>query len=308
MKRKVRSFSTVILFQDLPTSGYLKEQCQPSRYFTAGEIEWKIEWYPAGEEQASEGFCSLYLHQKRLVNLTIQVCCTLLKDGKAIDMFHGSHTYSDTDGWGWMDFAKIDDLLGGKISLKLEIMSWGHHIQRSGLQRFKEIVQSLDKDVQVVSGKVELWANSAVLRQSSPVFGAMLNLEHGFRESKEKSINLEEGCEKFLKEFLNFLHEGEVEDLEIREEAHYPKFYALITLADKYQVDSLLEYILFKLSNDPTELDILNRLRLVSKFKHATNFKDAGESLMMWANQNLGQPEFLELTKKIIFTTRGNEF
>jgi len=300
------SFSTVIVFEDLPTSGYAKEQCQPSRYFTAGGVEWKIEWYPAGEELASEGYCSLYLHQKRLVVLTIQVCCILLKNGKAIDMFHGSHTYSDTDGWGWMDFAKIDDLSDGKVSLQVEIMSWGHHIQRSGLKRFKEIVQTLEKDVQVLSGKVSAWANSAVLRHSSPVFGAMLNLEHGFVESQEKSINLEEGCEKFLKEFLSFLHEGELQNLEIREEAHYPKFLALITLADKYQVDSLLEYIRFKLSNEPTARDIFNRLRLTSKFKHATNFKVTGESLMRWANQNLSQPDFLELTNKIIFMT-GND-
>jgi len=303
---KVLSFSTVIVFEDLPTSGYAREQCQPSRYFTAGGVEWKIEWYPAGEEQASEGYCSLYLHQKRLVNLTIQVRCILLKNSNAIDMFHGSHTYSDTDGWGWMDFAKIDDLSDGKVSLQLEIMSWGHHIARSGLRRFKEIVQTLEKDVEVISGKVSAWANSAVLRHSSPVFGAMLNLEHGFVESQEKSINLEKGCEKFLKEFLNFLHDGTVENLEIREEAHYPKFLALITLADKYQVDSLLEYILFKLSYEPSARDIFNRLRLTSKFKHATNFKVTGESLMRWANQNMSQPDFLELTNKIIFTT-GNE-
>jgi len=300
------SFSTVVVFEDLPTTGYAKEQCQPSRYFTAGGVEWKIEWYPAGEEQASEGYCSLYLHQKRLVVLTIQVCCILLKNNKAIDMFHGSHTYSDTDGWGWMDFAKIDDLSDGKVSLQLEIMSWENHIKRSGLKRFKEIVQTLEKDVQVVSGKVSAWANSAVLQHSSPVFRAMLNLDHGFVESQEKSINLEEGCEKFLKEFLNFLHEGEVENLEIREEAHYPKFLALITLADKYQVDSLLEYILFKLSNEPSARDIFNRLRLTSKFKHATNFKVTGESLMSWANQNLSQHDFLELTNKIIFTN-GND-
>ena len=35
------------------------------------------------QEQASEGFCSLYLHQKRLVNLTIQVmvfCIQIFKE------------------------------------------------------------------------------------------------------------------------------------------------------------------------------------------------------------------------------------
>jgi len=307
MTQKVLNFSTEILWEDLPISGSAKGQCESLRYFTAGEIGWKIEWFSSRVENTTGGYCSLYLHQKSMVFLTIQVCCTLMKDGKVIRMLKDSFTYSDTNGWGWPKIAKTDDLLDCKISIKLQVMSCGLHIQRLCLLGYKQIVQTLEKDVKMVSGKVSASANSAVLRYHSPVFSAMLNLEHGFVESQEKSILLQEGCEKSLEDMLNFFYEGDVENLEISNEAHYSKFYALITLADKYKVDSLLEYIRFKLSNDPCELDIFNRLCLISKFKHVTNFKDTGELLMMWANKNLSQINFLELMKKIMFTMRDDE-
>jgi len=276
------------------------------KHITAGETGWKVKWYPAGTKCAREGFCSLFINQYSKVSFSVWGCCTLLKDGKPFLTRYLGWTSRRKFSSGWTNLAKINDF-NGKISLKLKIRSSKLHFQRSSLQGCQKIVKALHKDVKLASGKASAFANSAVLRHHSPVFSAMLNLDHGFVESQQKSIILDEVFEKFLNDFLDFLYEGEVEDLEISDEAHYEKFHTLITLADKYQVKSLRKYILWQLIENPSEPDISNRLLLLSKFKHLPRFKEAGESLLEWANKSLSQSNFKDLVKTIIFTPTDDE-
>jgi len=120
-----------------------------------------------------------------------------------------------------MDLAKIDDLSDDKESLKLQIMFWENHIKRSVLKRFNEIVQTLEKMSKWYPGMLLLgWILPFCM--SPRQFRAMLNLDQGFVEPLQISINLEEGCEKSS----NFLHEGEVENLAIRKEAHFQIFFS----------------------------------------------------------------------------------
>jgi len=138
------------------------------------------------------------------------------------------------------------------------------------------------------------------------VFKAMLDTNHGFLESQEMVIDLGMSCEKYLKDFMNFLYEGEVDFLDVRHEAHYDKFCALITLGDKYQIKSLVEYILLLLTDSPTKNDVASRLKISTSFLWMKKFEEIGRSLMLWCRENMNKTELFKIASEVIFQAKSS--
>jgi len=196
--------------------------------------------------------------------------------------------------------SELGDGVQGKLKLKVEISFQERDLVRKfKLQKLKGTLASFDKDVSVIAGKTTTKVSSYILQQDSPVFTAILN--EGFKESQEKIINLQDTPEQCLKNYIDFLYKGEVITLNIDEDGCLERICDLITFGDKYQVKSLLEYLLVELTENPTKGDIFNRLRIIMTNKRLAKFEEKGQSLLSWAKKNLRYNEFFWLTSKFLF-------
>merc|ERR550534_1297718 len=124
----------------------------------------------------------------------------------------------------------------------------------------------------------------------------MLNSDSGFIEQKEKCIKIDEVHEEYFKEFIDFLHAGKITEIDIEKSADLKKVVALVTLGEKYQVNTLLEYILYKITNAPSKKDISNRPKVLALFKRILTYRKSGESLMLWVEGNMNTREICEIT------------
>lgn len=199
-----------------------------------------------------------------------------------------------------MRTSELGDGVQGKLKLKVEISFQERDLVRKfKLQKLKRTLASFEKDVSVIAGKTTTKVSAYILQQDSPVFTAMLN--EGFKESQEKIINLQDTPEQCLKDYIDFLYKGEVITLNIDEDGCLERICDLITFGDKYQVKSLLEYLLVELTENPTKGDIFNRLRIIMTNKRLAKFEEKGQSLLSWAKKNLSYNEFFWLTSKFLF-------
>jgi len=126
-----------------------------------------------------------------------------------------------------------------------------------------------------------------------------------FLKARKKTIKLGVNFEKYLHNFFDFLYEGEIKQLDVREEADFEKFCALITFGDMYQVKTLLDYLLDALTDNPSKKDIFKRLKIMLIFKRIPRFKDEAERMIAWANEEMNSTEFLELFNQIAFASRS---
>jgi len=176
--------STTFLFEDLKLTVFLDK-----RLFRLGNCRWGIAWYPTGIKDASDGYCSLFLHYDGNRVCKTSVSFELTKDGVTISQKHFSHEYGKTsNSRGYKNFAKSDTFLGSKIVLKLKLdFHRLYQVQKSSNKRFREILRGLHKDISMVCGNTLIKVNSDVLKNASNVFLFMLDEDHGFLESKEKN-------------------------------------------------------------------------------------------------------------------------
>jgi len=298
MKRKRMEVSTVVRFKDLPVTGLAKGEYHTTKHFGRKMF---IRWYPSGEKTADDGYCSIFLIQEKARvervrwSFAIEVDNKLLKKQSYIQTFNGVQS-----GCGEVNFWKTDAPLNGVI-LTVEV-------EKPGFQRwnlFKEIIGTMNKDIRVDVGSTSILANSSVLSVSSPVFKAMLNSENGYIEHKEKCIKIEGVHEEYFKDFIDFLHAGNITEINIKESADLKKLVALVTLGEKYQVTSLLEYLLCIVTDAPSKRDIFNRLQVVTLFKRICTYRDSGESLMGWVKENMEKTEICEIMSKFLFSKDG---
>lgn len=306
MKRKQIELSTVVKFDRLPVFDFEKDQVYYTQSFTAGETDWKIAWYPLGDKDADNGWCSIYLHQQNMRFKRVWFSFTM----KLIDI-SGDFTFKKSGlrqfcgkipNSGWSNFMKTDILGSEECSNSLIVT-----IRTMGLQRqklFKEIIGSVERDIRLIIGDTSILANSAVLRCSSSVFRAMLSKDNTFIESKEKSIKLQGDSEEFFKDFLDFLHAGNSLELNIKQKNDLKKLEALIILGDKYQVQSLVDYLLLMLTDSPQPADIFYRLKVLSRLKQIPACCIAGKALMEWVELNMRKSELLNLTSKLLFNDK----
>lgn len=304
MNMRQLSLSAAFLFEDLPITGFERNQYE-ERSFTIWDTDLSIEWYPAGYHTADEGYCSLFFTNKSPCVVDAKISVTLTKDCQLIREMNLNKTKEWTSV-GCSNFSKTAGLLGGKIELKVEIsLPDFYHVRRSKSRRFQEIVKSYEKDIMMVSGKTSIKVNYYVLRNASNVFKAMLDRDHKFVESIEKIIDVGESFEDYLEDFVHFLYEEDVMDLDVKEGKYFKKFCALITFGDKYQIDFLLEYLLFVITDKPCKVDIIHRMNILFHFKRITKFEHEAKSLMLWAKENMNYIEFFELANKIAFTSKN---
>jgi len=301
MKRKRIEVSTIVKFKDLPVTGLAKGEWHATSSFVAGGRKKYIRWYPLGHERAEEGYCSIFLHQERAVVERVRWSFALEVDNEVKEMSF-THTFDGVNlEWGAFNFLKAEAPLNGAI-LSVEF-------DKRGFQRwylFKEIIGNMNKDIRLDVGSTSILANSSVLRFSSPVFKAMLNSDHGFIEQKEKCIRIEAAHEEYFKEFIDFLHAGKITEINIEKTADLKKIVALVTLGEKYQVSSLLEYLLCLLTDAPSKKDISNRLEVLALFKRIWTYRKSGESLLAWVEGNMNTKEVCEIMSKFLFSIEKN--
>jgi len=120
-------------------------------------------------------------------------------------------------------------------------------------------------------------------------------------ESRKKCIKIDEVHKEYFKEFIDFLHSGETTKINIEKSADLKRLVALVTLAEKYQVTSLLEYLLFKVTDAPSKKDIFNRLKVLTLCKRICTYRESGESLMAWIEHNMNKTEIREIMSKFLF-------
>jgi len=159
----------------------------------------------------------------------------------------------------------------------------------------------MNRDILINVGSTSFLANSSVLRSSSPVFNAMLNSENGYIESREKCIKIDDAHKEYFKEFIDFLHLGKTTKINIEKSADLKMLVDLVTLAEKYQVTSLLEYLLCKVTDAPSKKDIFNRLKVLTLCKRICTYRESGESLMAWIEHNMNKTEIREIMSKLLF-------
>jgi len=287
---------TVVIFEGLPVTGLGKGREYKTESFIFCETDWFVTWFPSGSEEASPGHCSVFLNWRNAEVQKARFSLTLTKNGETV-AFKCTYIYSEYSSWGWNDFIILDELIGGTIVLRVEIASGGFQWPNIN----EAIIGNIERDIKITLGETSIWANSAVLRCHSPVFQAMLDGQNGFVESDEKCIKLEEDSEKYITEFFDFLHAGNLEELDITQETHLGKFEALITLADKYQVYPLLEYLLLLITDTPCKNDIFNRLKVLSILKRIPMCNEAGKLLMRWVKYNVDRAKLLEFIDEFLF-------
>jgi len=301
MKRKRMEVSIVIKFKDLPITGLAKGEWHPTKYFVARGRKRYIRWYPLGHERAKEGYCSIFLSQEKAAVERDQWSFELEVDNE-FKVMSFIHTFDGVNPeWGAFNFLKLD-APPKAASLSVEV-------ERRGFQRwnlFKEIIGKMNKDIRLDVGSTSILGNSSVLRFSSPVFKAMLNSESGYIEQKENCIKIEGAHEEYFKEFIDFLHAEKIAEINIEKSADLKKIVALVTLAVKYQVNSLLEYLLCKITDSPSKKDISNRLEVLALFKRISTYRKSGESLMAWVQENMNTKEVCEIMSKFLFSTEIN--
>jgi len=291
----------MVEFKDLP-SGLAKGQRHNTKCFAAAETDWYITWYPSGDENAKNGYCSIFLNQKQKRFQRIRCTFTLKVDNEIKSRFYSAHTFDGVNsGWGSRNFMKTEAPLNN-ITLGVELGFLG--LPRWDL--FKDVICKMERDIRVDIGETSILANSSILMCASPVFQAMLNSDNGYVESREKSIKLKDVNKEHFKEFVEFLHAGKPIELDLKEPADLKKLMSLINLGEKYQVKSLLEYLLFFVAEEPSKKDILNRLEVLSHFRRIPAFCRSGEALMVWVKENMSKTEICEIMSGFLFHKEVN--
>lgn len=295
--------SAVVFFKNLPISGFLNTQVYKSESFALGGTNWFINWYPFGNKKEFDGTFSIFLAQEKEMAMKVGISFELLNYGKSIWKEKGPREYVvGTESCGYASIMKTNELRDGCISLRVKISIKKPQLPECRFERTKKIVESLEKDIVVVAGESSTQINSSILRSCSPVFQAMLSSKHNFLESRKKNIDLGVSYNKMLlKDFTDFLA-GKAIHLKVREEEDLARLKALITFGDKYQIESLLEHILFIITNKPTNFDILERLTLISSYKHISMVKKKWDVMISWAYIRLSKAEFLQMTTKLIMS------
>jgi len=285
----------MVEFKDLP-SGLPKGTRHNTKSFTAAETEWWINWFPAGDENAKNEYCSIYLVQKKIRFQRVHCNFTLKVDNRMKEELL-VHTFDGVNSrMGVRNFMKTDAPFNN-IILSVEIGIVG--LPRWNL--FRDVISKMERDIRVDIGEISILANSSILSSSSPVFQAMLNSDNGYVESREKSIKLEDVNEEHFKELVEFLHAGKPIELDIKEPVELKKLMSLISLGEKYQVNSLLEHLLFMVADTPSNEDVLNRLKVLSHFERIPSFCRSGAALMTWVSKNLSKTEICEIMSKFLF-------
>jgi len=234
----------------------------------------------------------------------VKISLILTKDGETLRDLTDWHTYpakNYTKSYNnFVRTSELGDGVQGKLKLKVEISFQERDLARKlKLQKLWGTLAKFEKDFLLIAGKTSIKVSSYILQQDSPVFTAMLN--KGFKESQEKIIYLQDTPEQCLKDYIDFLYKGEVITLNIHEDVSHKRICDLITFGDKYQIKSLLEYLLVELTENPTKGDIFNRLSIIMTNKRLAKFEEKGKSLLSWAKQNLSYNEFFWLARKILF-------
>jgi len=262
--------------------------------------------YPAGLDDVSikQGYSALGLE---LVDgeptETISCSYVLTKDGKIIkegNQFCRFHIENNE----CYNFSIVEQgvFQSGDISLEVTTSLAGYFLKEKRLLSLKNAVGSLQKEARLVSGKASVKVNAALLGISSPVFKAKLERGQQWLESQENSIDLGKDYEKYLKDLVDFLEEGEI-DLDVANNNHYEKFRNLMMLGDMWKIESVLEFILIQLTGSPSKDDIVWRLLLLTRFKHIPMFNEGAKTLTLWAYINLNQKEFMDLTTRVFLLT-----
>jgi len=285
----------MVEFKDLP-SGLAKGEGHKTKCFTASETNWYIVWYPSGDRKAENGYCSIYLIQQKARFQRI-IFGIRLKVGNKKKKLVWTRTFDGVNSClGASNFMKAGAPFNN-IILYVEIGFAG--FPRWNL--FKDVISKMERDIRVDVGEISIQANSSILSSSSPVFQAMLNSDNGHVESRKKSIKLKDVNEEHFREFVDFLHGGKPIDLDIKDPTDLKKLMSLINLGEKYQVNTLLEYLLFMVTDVPSNTDIFYRLKVLSHFRQILAFCRSGEALMKWVNEKFSKTEVCEIMSKFLF-------
>jgi len=297
--------AAVVLFEglDLNLSEY---KHAVSKWICMSGSDFRIRWYWSGlqDVKIKEDHCGFRLERRNRDDKDITIWCSfvLIKDRKIIK---DGNRYCTFDDGIWVchyfNLVERDVLKSGEISLEVTICTPSYSLRNKRVMRLKSVVGSLKKEVCLLSGKTSVKANSTLLSISSPVFKAKLDRPDQWLESQENSIDLGKENGMYLKDLVDILEGGEI-DLDIRNINHHEKFKSLITLADMWKIEYVLQYILIELTADPSEDDIVQRLRLLTRFKHIPMFHKGARTMTLWAYRNIEQKEFMDLTTEVFLS------
>lgn len=268
-------------------------------FLSIAGVTFSLDLYPNGDEDADEGFVSLYIFAESPVKIMLNASFECV-DSEERERSSGTEVIGEltnefggelTGGHGWHNFCEIDwiadNLCDNTLLLRIKLK----FVEKTRLDRpfapnlspkpvlhgllehVNQLTSELKRmlfeghgDVTLVAAGGEISAHKEILKVRSPVFRAMFNSE--MKEASSTRVSAGDIDVVAMRRFLHFIYTADLPPEALSDDCSIDCLSQLAIAGDKYDVASLVDACVHHLKLRATGNNILDILVVAQTLRH----------------------------------------
>uniref|UniRef100_A0A7E4UQC6 BTB domain-containing protein n=1 Tax=Panagrellus redivivus TaxID=6233 RepID=A0A7E4UQC6_PANRE len=228
----IKDFNVFLFFEtDIRKKGVGAPKLHPLRAIPDSDgIEWWLECYAGGRNEAAKGHFSVFVYVKKAVKLRV----TISIDGSSVKKSATSEHPAQRIGWD--HFASHDELLPlfqqGKLRLLVQVVFYVPIPVMPDVAPLHELCAHVPTDFEIVVGSDRLQVHRSVLSLMSPVFHAMLT--SNTVEAKSNSVKIVDFDIKVVEAAIDICYGRDLKDHSVG------TYLGILRFNDKYSITAVL--------------------------------------------------------------------